>query len=166
MGHDEFLEPSQDSRFELKESGNRGAGVLTKSPFKRGEVVMRGAIDEILNVNHKHASQIGENEFITPVGFMALVNHSCAPNCGIKVNETGAHDYVAMVDISPGEEITIDYAMQNYEIGYFPSKCLCGAVECRGEVGGWKDLPADRRIKYKGFIAPYLLEMDLRKADR
>ena len=127
---------------------------------------MRGAIDEILSVNHVHASQIGENEFVTPIGFMALVNHSCDPNCGIKVNETGAHDYVAMVDISPGEEVTFDYAMQNYQIGYFPSQCLCGAQACRGQVGGWKELPADRRLKYKGFIAPYLLELDLKTAQK
>ena len=154
----------QDSHFELKDSEDRGAGVVTTCFFKRGEVVMRGDIDEILYVNHLHSSQIGENEFVTPVGFMALVNHSCDPNCGIKLNETGAHDYVAMADIASGEEITFDYAMQNYQIGFFPSQCLCGVVECRGEVGGWKDLPADRRLKYKGFIAPYLLALDLKNA--
>ena len=104
----------QDSNFELKNSQDRGAGVITKNAFKKGQVVMRGVIKEILSVNSEHSSQIGENQFVNPVGFMALVNHSCEPNCGIQVNETGAHDYVAFKDISAGEEITFDYAMQSY----------------------------------------------------
>ena len=152
---------SQDINFELKNSEDRGAGVITKCSFSKGEVVMRGVIDKIINVNHEHASQVGVNEYVTPIGFMALVNHSCRPNCGIKLNETGAHDYVAMQDIMPGEEITFDYAMQNYEVGHFPSECLCGAIDCRGKIGGWKDLPIDKKQQYKGFVAPYLLELDI-----
>jgi hypothetical protein len=105
-------------------------------------------------------SQIGEHEYVAPVGFMALVNHSCNPNCGIKVNEAGAHDYVAMRDIEPGDEVTFDYAMQNYTIGHFPSRCLCGSSECRGMIGGWVDLPKYRRKHYEGYVAPYLLELD------
>jgi len=153
---------SQDNNFELKNSEDRGVGVFARCAFSRGEVVMRGVIDKITNVNHEHVSQIGENEFISPIGFMALVNHSCNPNCGIKLNETGAHDYVAMQDIKSGEEITFDYAMQNYDVGHFPSKCLCGAQDCRGKIGGWKDLPIDKKKQYKGFFAPYLLELDIK----
>ena len=153
---------NQDNNFELKNSEVRGVGVVARCAFSRGEVVMRGVIDKITNVNHEHVSQIGENEFVSPIGFMALVNHSCKPNCGIKLNETGAHDYVAMQDIKPGEEITFDYAMQNYDVGYFPSKCLCGAKDCRGKIGGWKDLPIDKKKQYKGFFAPYLLELDIK----
>ena len=153
---------NQDNNFELKNSEDRGVGVVARCAFSRGEVVMRGVIDKITNVNHEHVSQIGENEFVSPIGFMALVNHSCNPNCGIKLNETGAHDYVSMQDIKPGEEITFDYAMQNYDVGYFPSKCLCGAKDCRGKIGGWKDLPIDKKKQYKGFFAPYLLELDIK----
>ena len=155
---------NQDNNFELKNSEDRGVGVVARCAFSRGEVVMRGVIDKITNVNHEHVSQIGENEFVSPIGFMALVNHSCNPNCGIKLNETGAHDYVAMQDIKPGEEITFDYAMQNYDVGYFPSKCLCGAKDCRGKIGGWKDLPIDKKQQYKGFVAPYLLELDIKNS--
>ena len=153
---------NQDNNFELKNSEDRGVGVVARCAFSRGEVVMRGVIDKITNVNHEHVSQIGENEFVSPIGFMALVNHSCNPNCGIKLNETGAHDYVAMQDIKPGEEITFDYAMQNYDVGHFPSKCLCGTQDCRGKISGWKDLPIDRKKQYKGFFAPYLLELDIK----
>jgi len=63
----------QDNNFKLKNSEDRGAGIITKCSFSQGAVVLRGVIDKITNVNHEHASQIGENEFVTPIGFMALV---------------------------------------------------------------------------------------------
>ena len=150
----------QDKNFELQDSEDRGSGVFTKNFYGKGRVVMTGVMDKIVSINHVGVSQIGKHEYVAPVGFMALVHHTCNPNCGIKVNETGAHDYVAMRDIKPGEEVTFDYAMQNYKIGYFPSKCLCGSPECRGTVGGWVDLPKHKRKDYQGYIAPYLLELD------
>jgi len=125
---------------------------------------MRGVIDEVLSVNTVHTSQIGQNVFVVPVGLMAFVNHCCSPNCGIKVNETGAHDYVAMQDIVVGEEITFDYAMQKFFVDHFPSQCMCGAKDCRGEIGGWQNLPQNKREQYQGFIAPYLLELDAKNA--
>ena len=151
---------NQDENFELRDSENRGSSIFTKKSFRRGQVVMRGVIEKIEYVNHVGVSQMGENEYFAPLGLMALVNHSCEPNCGIRLNETGAHDYVAMNDIDLGEEITFDYAMQNYKLGHFPSKCLCESSECRGMVGGWVDLPKAKRKHYKGYIAPYLLELD------
>ena len=66
---------SQDNNFELKNSEDRGAGIITKCSYSQGEVVMRGVKDKITNINHEHASQIVEIEFVTPIGCMALVNH-------------------------------------------------------------------------------------------
>ena len=56
--------------------------------------------------------KIGLNTYVFHAGYISKVNHSCDPNCGIKVNETGAHDFVARKDIEVGEEITFDYAMR------------------------------------------------------
>lgn len=43
---------------------------------------------------------------------------------------------------------------------HFPSQCLCGAKDCRGEIGDWQNLPHNKREQYQGFVAPYLLELD------
>ena len=110
--------------------------------------------------NHSHASQIDENTHVLHGGLVPKVNHSCEPNCGIKVNETGAHDFVAMREILSEEEITFDYAMRNYSIDHFDRSCQCGAKSCRGQITGWKDLPEAVKKKYAGFIAPYLLDLD------
>ena len=116
--------------FELRETPEKGEGIFATKSFKVGDIVMIGIIKEVLNGNHSHASQIAENKHVLHEGLISRVNHSCDPNCGIRVNETGAHDFVAIKDISVNEETTFDYAMRNYSIDYFPKKCMCGSKRC------------------------------------
>jgi len=146
--------------FELRESPEKGEGIFATKPFKVGDIVMVGIIKEVLSGNHSHASQISENKHVLHAGLISKVNHSCGPNCGIRVNETGAHDFIAMKDICVNEEITFDYAMRNYTIDHFPQQCMCGSARCRGRITGWKDLPDEKKKEYEGFVAPYLLELD------
>ena len=146
--------------FELRKSSEKGEGVFATIPFKTGEIVMVGIIERLLDENHSHASQIGDNEYVLHAGLISKVNHSCDPNCGIRVNETGAHDFVAIRNIRINEEITFDYAMRNYGVDYFPKQCMCGSQRCRGRITGWKDLPEEKKKEYEGVVAPYLLEID------
>lgn len=149
-----------DVGFELRVSDRKGEGVFVTISVITGEIVMVGIIDKILKENHSHASQIGINEYVFHAGLISKVNHSCDPNCGIRINESGAHDFVAIRDIVVNEEITFDYAMRNYGVAYFPKQCMCGSEICRGRITGWKDLPDERKKIYEGFVAPYLLELD------
>ncbi len=146
--------------FELRKSSGKGEGIFATKSFKAGDIVMVGVIKEVLHGNHSHASQIGENKYVLHAGLISKVNHSCDPDCGIRVNETGAHDFVAMKDININEEITFDYAMRNYNVDYFPKQCMCGSKKCRCQITGWKNLPDGIKKEYKGFVAPYLLELD------
>ena len=146
--------------YELRKTSEKGGGVFATQSFKIGDMVMVGIIKEVLNGNHSHASQIAENKHVLHEGLISRVNHSCDPNCGISVNETGAHDFIAIKDIGVNEETTFDYAMRNYSVDHFPKKCMCGAERCCGRITGWKDLPDEKKEEYKGFVAPYLLELD------
>ena len=146
--------------FELKEYNGKGEGVFSTRSRKAGEIVMVGIIEKVLEENNSHASQVGENNYVLHAGLISKVNHSCDPNCGIQLNDTGAHDFVAIRDITSNEELTFDYAMRNYGIDYFPKDCKCGSERCRGRVTGWKDLPDEMKKEYEGFAAPYLLELD------
>jgi hypothetical protein len=92
------------------------------------------------------------------------VNHSCEPNCGIHLNASGAHDFVARQPITAGQEITFDYAMRNYSVEYFAAHCQCGSPSCRDRITGWKDLPAERKADYHGLVAPYLTAIDDQRA--
>jgi len=148
--------------YELRNTIGKGEGIFATKCFKAGETVMIGRIKEKLYKNHSHASQTGENEYVLHAGSITKVNHSCHPDCGIHLNETGAHDFVAMKDIKVNEEITFDYAMRNYGIDYFPEHCICGSEECRGVISGWKNLSDKKKKEYKGFVAPYLLALDIK----
>lgn len=152
--------------FELRKSSQKGEGVFATKSFHIGDIAMIGKIEKSLDFNHSHASQIGEDEYVFHAGLISKVNHSCNPNCGIKVNKTGAHDFVAMKEISKGEELTFDYAMRNYTIDHFPTKCMCGSVKCRGKITGWKDLSASEKFGYAGYVPNYLLDLDAKHLSR
>ncbi len=149
-----------DIKCELRLTKEKGEGLFATQYIVAGEIVMIGIIEEILNENSVHASQIGENTFVRFGGLISKINHSCDPNCGININDAGGHDYIAIRDIDINGELTLDYAMRNYVVEHFPKVCQCNAVSCRGQITGWKDLPSERKSIYKGFVAPYLLELD------
>jgi SET domain-containing protein len=59
-----------------------------------------------------------------------FVNHSCEPNSFVRIIH-GHIIFFALRDISPGEEITLDYVES-----YHPDtkRCRCGAPKCRGTI--------------------------------
>lgn len=137
-----------------------GDGVLTTRSFVAGETVMVGFLVVALKENDSHATQVGPGRWARHGGLGPKVNHSCDPNCGVRLNDEQAFDVVARQQIDPGQELTFDYAMRNFTIDHFPAVCLCGATRCRGSVTGWKDLTAAQKAGYGALVAPYLLTMD------
>lgn len=144
----------------LRITPGKGEGIFALHAFERGDVVLTGILENTNVANHSHASQLGARQFGFHAGLTSKFNHSCAPNCGIRLNASGAHDFVAMKSIAEDEETTFDYAMRNFEIEHFTAECSCGAPNCRHHITGWRDLPSARKAAYTGFVAPYLLDMD------
>jgi hypothetical protein len=138
----------------------KGDAVLATRPFAAGETVMVGFLIGALTGNDSHATQVGPDRWARHGGLGPKVNHSCDPNCGVRLNDGQAFDFVARRPIDAGQELTFDYAMRNFTIDHFPAECLCGAARCRGSVTGWKDLPAARKADYGDLVAPYLRAMD------
>jgi hypothetical protein len=150
--------------YELQRTDAKGEGVFATRPFQVGETVMVGVIDRELDRNHSHASQVSEKRFVLHGGLITKVNHSCEPNCGVHLNASGAHDFVARLPITAGQEITFDYAMRNYSVEHFAIHCRCGSTRCRDRITGWRDLSAERKADYRGFVAPYLTDIDDQRA--
>ena len=84
---------------ELRAVTAKGDGVFATRPFTSGDTVLVGRIEKRLSKNHSHASQVGEHEFVFHGGLISKFNHSCDPNCGIRLNASGGHDFIAMHDI-------------------------------------------------------------------
>ncbi|MEL6312210.1 MAG: SET domain-containing protein-lysine N-methyltransferase, partial [Pseudomonadota bacterium] len=129
----------------VDEAFNGENGVYAARPFGRGDRVIKGIVLQVLAANDRHASQVGLDRFVLHADPVRFVNHSCDPNCGIRLNAEGGHDIVAMRAILTGDEITFDYAMRNYVIEHFPPVCRCGAAMCRVRITGWRDLDPARK---------------------
>ena len=88
--------------------------------------------------------QIGRNSYMILDALPVCINHSCAPNAGIRTTNT----LVALRSIKKGEELTFDYSTVVGEVneGWYMS-CACGAPSCRKTIGAWTTLPP-KRIRY------------------
>lgn len=58
------------------------------------------------------------------------LNHSCAPNCYLRVSRLRVEVYT-LRNIRAGSELTVDYGETPHKDGM---QCICGASNCRGVV--------------------------------
>ncbi|NER38601.1 MAG: SET domain-containing protein-lysine N-methyltransferase [Oscillatoria sp. SIO1A7] len=146
----------------VRESAIDGKGVFATRRFEIGKTVIVGQIEKYAVPNSPYATQVGIGRYVIYKDPVPMLNHSCEPNCGVVANQTGAHNFVAIKNIMPGQEITIDYAMTNYSVDYLSTPCSCGSPKCRKYISGWKDLSSEIKKAYLGLVDPYLIEIDSR----
>lgn len=77
-------------------------------------------------------------------------NHSCDPNCGMH----GEVTFIAIRDILPNEELTVDYAFIDNEEYCF--NCTCGSARCRGKITGFDWKIKELQDQYYPYFAQYL----------
>lgn len=141
-----------------------GRGLVAIAPIaadelvavKGGHIVTTAALQslpqrlqnsEIQIADGLHLAALEEAEY-EPV--MLFINHSCEPNVGFAGNVV----LVAMRDVSPGEELTTDYALFDDYDGRM--ECRCGASSCRGTVDGRDWQRPDLQRKYGTYFSAYL----------
>ncbi len=143
------------SDVEVRSSGDLGRGVFAVRDFKKGEIVMRGVVEKVIENRGEHTFTL-HGVHVVLAGPACLVNHSCDPNSMHVFNDSGTFDFIARRDISSGEQVTHDTSAYEYEVEHFSQKCLCGSENCRGEVKGWKDLTAKERESIRDYTIPFL----------
>ena len=119
-----------------------------------GRIISAEELEELAPEIRMHTVQVEEGLYLASIGEREppdYINHSCDPNAGLD----GQIAIVAMRDIEPGEEVTIDYAMCDGS-PYDEFDCACGTALCRGRVTGedWRDPVLWKR--YQGHFSPYL----------
>lgn len=151
-------------KVEVRKSDIKGKGTFAINQIHTGEIVfIKGGY--ILTKDTMYFEKYGDiywpldDYFVlaprTPEEVKDIklyINHSCNPNCGILGDIKG----VAMREISPGEEITFDYAMLDNDNYSF--KCSCGSKNCRKIITGYDWKIKDLQLKYGKYFANYLLE--------
>lgn len=149
---------------EIRTSVTEGRGLFAKEAIAKGELVsVRGGhiisrqMEASLEKPPGYWGYPISDEFVlapfTPEeveNVMMFLNHSCEPNVGI----LGQVIFVAMRDIQPDEELSIDYAMFGWSDE--PFRCNCQAATCRGVISqnDWQ-LPA-LQLKYRGYFSSYV----------
>lgn len=137
-------------------TGKKGVGVFAAKSFKKGELVIRGKKVKKVNERTDYSFQTDLNTQVQLNTPARLVNHSCDPNLGVKNNKLGGYDFIALRNITSGEELTWDYAMTELISISIKNKCMCKTDRCRGTIGGFLCLSFEVRKKYGKFIAEYL----------
>lgn len=142
-----------------KKSRIKGMGAYAGEAIKKGEIIMRFtgkrmSVSEIEKVCERgllrwdDPFQIGKYSYLLLDTMPNCLNHSCAPNAGIR----GKTTLVAIKPIRAGEELTYDYStlVSSTDPGYEPwyMLCRCGAKQCRKRVGNWETLPKARLRLY------------------
>ncbi|QDZ08061.1 SET domain-containing protein [Sphingomonas panacisoli] len=119
----------------------------------RVPTLMRGASDRFVQVTPDH--------FMGPSGRIDdLVNHSCAPNAGLRFADNGVF-LVAIREIAAGEEITWDYSTTLAQSNWHMI-CQCRAPDCRRVIGNFATLSAERQewFRAENLVPPYLRRTD------
>lgn len=139
----------------VKSAGGRGWGVYAERDFALGEVVMQARALETSSVQTTHTIQADWESHVHMDLPARFSNHMCdIPNLGLRPNEHGAYDFVALKPIRANDEIVWDYESTEYEFGF---ECSCRAPNCRGDLKGFRHHGDAVLGSYgKEYVAPYL----------
>lgn len=78
--------------------------------------------------------------------FDSFMNHSCSPNTYCFYQDDHSCDVYALKSIQPGDELTCDYTLFDYNSSEPPEKCLCLSPNCVGYMSAFKDLKIQHQI--------------------
>jgi uncharacterized protein len=160
-------------RTRVGKSAIQGRGLFARRRIRKGEIVaIKGGhvydARTLAKVKRRIAVsyiQIADRFFIGALTAAEVtrnkvfINHSCAPNLGIR----GQIMYVARRDIVAGEELTYDWAMEEH--GHARMLCRCGAPRCRRVLTGRDWMIPRLQRRYRGYFSSYL-EDKIRHATR
>lgn len=110
---------TQSSMIEVRRTARKGRGVFAKSfipcdtVFERAPVLVMPAWEVLGTTDDTVLSHYlfewGKNTVALALGYGSLYNHSYSPNARYEDEGSQIKAYVAVRDIHPGEEITINY---------------------------------------------------------
>jgi uncharacterized protein len=154
-----------DSRIEIRPSLMHGLGSFARSAITAGEVVTIWGgevftLAEVAAGKTKPCSVAAIAETLVlaspvqgPDHPDQFLNHSCDPNVWMQDEVT----LIARYDIRPGEELTADYTLWEWDEQRVLSwQCRCGAPLCRGRITGRDWRRPELQARYQGHFSPFI----------
>lgn len=142
----------------VKETKKKGKGLFASHRFSRGEKILTVTGEVVKTEVPQSFPKETQNHwfpfdregkthyYLLPTEPWMFLNHSCQPNAGIRNKK----DIIAMREISEGEEILIDYAMNN--IDDWVMECHCESSTCRHIITTIEKVSEEKKKEYKEFI--------------
>ncbi len=133
-------------------------GVFAKQAIKKGELLFKvdGPVVEYrFPPNYRlgpHWLAVGKQKWIIPLenNPWNFLKHSCEPNTGL----LNKNEVVAMRDILPGQELTMDDSITEADPRW-KKPCTCGQKNCRKIIRSIQFLPAERFKKYEPYLSTF-----------
>ena len=152
--------------FVIKPSKLGGNGLFAVKAFPKGSVLMRldgvkingDEAGKLPDNDRKNLLQIGTDLFLDLRGRSHFfINHSCSPNCYVKVL-VGTAFLMSAIPIGAGSEILIDASLTNLSLGDL-TECRCGSFGCRKTISTFQSLPEKTRNRYieLGMVPKFVL---------
>jgi len=147
---------------EARRTPDHGDGAFAIEPIAAGEivavfggfVVTRPQLEALPEERARRSIQISEDLYLVSGERREpgdMINHSCAPNCGMR----GDIVLLAMRNIAVGEELTYDYAMSDVS-DYDEFRCCCGAADCRKMIRGTDWRNPELQARYRGYFTTFV----------
>lgn len=131
--------------------GVNGFGVFSAMDIKAGETIVN--LMENVRVTDKpspYSIQIGVGKHIEARGVVALLNHSCDPNCCI----TSDFHLIALKDIeAQTTELTYNYLTTEMDMSE-PFICTCYSKSCWGYIAGYNKLSDEKKVQIQTVFSP------------
>lgn len=158
-----------------------GFGLYATKSFEKGSVVYLGHQIVIPNTYNEfrlvldnqpgaefmldtdtHSVQFSDTERWLYL-FDSFMNHSCDPTTisrqSAEQRAQNIYQTIALKDIVPGDEITCDYNLFEYDChGKVIEECLCGSSKCIGRVAGFRYLSVKEQQARLGLVELEVLE--------
>lgn len=172
----EMPQPSpfnENSAIELRKSEKEGLGFCvyakefisqgTFLTYVDGEILYaekESELSRIRKTTKDHAVAISKNFYRNTFnGLATKINHSCDPNAYIR----DLFSVYTMRDIEKGEEITMSYSLFTNSDWKVPGgKCLCGAINCYGDIVPWRDLSKEDKQKFLPYTIDWILYEEMK----
>jgi SET domain-containing protein len=150
-------------KIKIKNTANRGKGMFAIAPISKGEEVIIWGGNYVNKEQAEKAKsedklimQFDENLFSIEdrgASDAYFINHSCAPNVWMK----DAFTLESLKDITPGEELTADYALWETDENKISKwECQCGSTNCRHRITGKDWQMSELQEKYKNHFLPLI----------
>lgn len=157
------------SEFVIKDSPGKGKGIFSNILFEQGQILFRFDGKQITLQEAKALStfdserllQIGPSIYLNvKEHFGVFTNHSCNPNCYIKISVNNAFLVAARL-IKPGDELCFDYSTTSTDtVDTWSMQCNCQPYGCRRVITGFSSVPKEQRNKMisLGMVPSYVIK--------